>query len=430
MLDPARDPVAPAVREGEVNMNPRALLHLARRAAIARQIALPLALLAVFATTAQGQVVVPSDGSDGSFSPVANTVVDLSLAPTGVWDEPGNGNGVYDPDKWAVVFKFSDVNIPSGVTVSFTNHPSGAPVVWLVQNTATINGTVNLNGTGDSRTGLISPAPPGGFRGGAGVIAQTPASGGFGPGGGIYYEGGGSYGTGSGAPTYGNEQILPLIGGSGGAGGDYFGNTRDSSSGGGAILVAAGGTATLNGTITANAGPTRDTGGGSGGGVRVICNELAGDTGGRISAVGSSGGGAGRIRVEANTVSFEGTYQPAPSVAEPAAPPQIWPAATAPTIRITEVGGVAAPADPHSAFEFPNQDVTLASQTAIPVRIAAQNMPTDWVVVLRVTPRNGQDFTANATLVSGNQTSSVWEAQINAPVGFSALQVRAYKPQP
>jgi len=66
----------------------------------------------------------------------------------------------------------------------------------------------------------------------------------------------------------------------------------------------------------------------------------------------------------------------------------------------------------------------------VSVRIAAQNMPTDWTVVLRVVPRVGQDFRTNAALVSGDASSSVWEAQINAPVGFAALQVRASKPQP
>src|SRR5687768_18467177 len=61
-------------------------------------------------------------------------VVDLSQASTGAWDQPGQtpGKGVYDPVKWAVVFKYDSVSIAEGSTVRFLNHPSCAPVVWIV----------------------------------------------------------------------------------------------------------------------------------------------------------------------------------------------------------------------------------------------------------------------------------------------------------
>lgn len=407
-------------------MNPRSFSLSTWKAA-----AILAALVLFVPVTALGQLTIPSDGSDGAFNPTANITVDLSQAVTGSWDQPGTGAGVYDPAKWAVVFKYSEVNIPSGVTVSFANHPSGAPVVWLVQNNVTISGAVNLNGENASpHQGIPSRAGPGGFRGGSGPISQTAASGGYGPGGGAYYEGAGSYGTGSSAPTYGNVQIVPLIGGSGGSGGDYFGNTRDSGAGGGAILIAASGTVTANGSVNANGGATNDTGGPSGGAVRIIASTFAGNNNGVLSAVGSSNGGAGRIRIEANAVTFTGASQPVASIAVPASPPLIWPPDTAPTIRITKVGEVDAPADPSASFDFPNQDVTLSTITPVSVRIEAQNMPTDWTVVLRVVPRVGQDFRTNAALVSGDASSSVWEAQINAPVGFAALQVRASKPQP
>ncbi len=407
-------------------MNPRSFSLSTWKAA-----ALIAALVLIVPVTALGQLTIPSDGSDGAFNPTANITVDLSQAVTGSWDQPGTGAGVYDPAKWAVVFKYSEVNIPSGVTVSFANHPSGAPVVWLVQNNVTIAGTVNLNGENASpHQGVPATPGPGGFRGGAGQISQTAASGGFGPGGGSYFEGAASYGTGTAAPTYGNVQIVPLIGGSGGAGGEQWGGTRDSGAGGGAILIAASGTVTANGTVAANGGSTNDTGGPSGGAVRIIASTFAGSNNGVLSAVGNSNGGAGRIRIEANSVTFTGASQPVASVAVPASPPLIWPPDTAPTIRITKVGDVDAPADPSASFDFPNQDVTLATTTPVSVRIAAQNMPTDWTVVLRVVPRVGQDFRTNAALVSGDASSSVWEAQINAPVGFAALQVRASKPQP
>jgi hypothetical protein len=48
---------------------------------------------------------IPSDGSDGEFHPTESVEVDLSIAQDGHWTDPGNGNGVYDAEQWAVIFK-------------------------------------------------------------------------------------------------------------------------------------------------------------------------------------------------------------------------------------------------------------------------------------------------------------------------------------
>ncbi len=115
------------------------------------------------------------------------------------------------------------VYVASGMTVTFTNHASGAPVVWLVNRGVTIQGTVNLNGAaGIYANASYSAGGPGGFRGGIGRYWYGTGSPGFGPGGGQLTAstgGNGSYkhvGIGGG-PAYGNDRILPLIGGSGGA---------------------------------------------------------------------------------------------------------------------------------------------------------------------------------------------------------------------
>ena len=96
-----------------------------------------------------------SDGSDGAFAPKFDTVIDLSLAATASWDTPSPvpGQGVYDPERWAVVFKYTTIDIPLGVTVSFTNHPSGAPVIWLASGDVTIAGEVNVNGEEGAHSG-------------------------------------------------------------------------------------------------------------------------------------------------------------------------------------------------------------------------------------------------------------------------------------
>ncbi len=146
---------------------------------------------------ALAQLTIPSDGSDGVFAPTADTIVDLSQAVTGHWDDNNTANagkGIYDPDKWAIVFKYSSINIPGvrdtnsnvvGVAITFRNHPSRAPVVWLVRGDVTIDGLLNLNGESKFRgPDALQPGEPGpgGFRGG--VEGPQGLGAGLGPGGG------------------------------------------------------------------------------------------------------------------------------------------------------------------------------------------------------------------------------------------------------
>ena len=188
---------------------------------------LPHFVLTLFASSAllQAQLSIPSDGSDGALNITANTVIDLSQAVTGTWDTNNSANagkGIFDPAKRAIVFKYSSVNINASRTVTFTNHPSRAPVVWLVQGNVTIAGTLSLNGSTPPFNNLLAEPGPGGFRGGANGVPGIGS--GLGVGGGINPSIAGSYAT-----IYGNPSVLPLVGGSGGHGGG---------AGGGAILIA------------------------------------------------------------------------------------------------------------------------------------------------------------------------------------------------
>jgi hypothetical protein len=173
---------------------------------------LPTAVtLLVAALTARAQLSIPSDGSDGELTVTADTVIDLRTAVTGRWDASNAahaGQGIYDPEKWAVVFKYSAVSIQAKVT--FANHPTHAPVVWLVQGDVDIAGEINVSGqTNVSGIEALIPREPGpgGFRGGA-----TGPQGG----GGALGPGFTSRGFGLHASAYGNPQIVPLIGGAGG----------------------------------------------------------------------------------------------------------------------------------------------------------------------------------------------------------------------
>ncbi len=392
---------------------------------------------------ATAQIDVGSDGSDGALTVSQNTVIDLGLAATGDWTTPGTGDGVYDPDKWAVVFKYSSVEITGG-TVSFVNHPKVAPVVWLVQGDVTINGALFLSGqdaTGGNYT--HSEPGPGGFRGGRSrASAQSVNSGGFGPGGGSgdfgSGAGGGSYaeaGQNTSGPTYGNSRILPLIGGSGGGGAS---NSHAGGAGGGAILIAAGENVTISGWIRCDGGVGNWDGGGSGSGgaIRIIADTIAGD--GELRAIGSTGGyngGPGRIRLEANAIDFttSGSSNPAFTSLLPLGPEGavIWPDATEPRVRLATVAGVPIPTDPTPTFSLPSE-ITLAEAGEVEVVVEANNVPLDWNINLRMVRGSGRDTTVTAQQIGGNEVTSTWSATLSSlvPFGFVSLQAHATQPTP
>ena len=379
------------------------------------------------ASASFGVINVHSDGSDGVFNPTASVEVDLSQAVTGTWDQVGNGSGVYDPDKWAVVFKYSSVNIPSGVAVTFKNHPSGAPVVWLVQGNAAIAGTVNLDGKSTYSVGGRMREPgSGGFRGGSKSDTSQPAQqggAGLGPGGGMASGACGSYGSSGGAgsgPTYGNAGVVPLLGGSGGAA--YLNtNAAAGGGGGGGFLLAAGDTIALGGTVRA-CGFAGVVGAGSGGGIRLIADNLLG--GGTLLA---TGGASGRIRVEVNQGDWAFISSPVFAYGPPGAVPQIWPPADGPRVRIVSLGGLAVPGDPRAGVTFPTTDVYLGgSGGAYSLVIQADNVPLTWHVKARATPINGSPATlVDASYVSGDATLSTWQADLTLGQYYTAIQVRA-----
>jgi len=152
-----------------------------------------------------------------------------------------------------------------------------------------------------------------GYAGGA--QALIPILNGWGPGAGTYGKfgaGGGGYG-GAGGTGFGDGPSYPLGGaaygstnapvdpGSGG-GGSWF---APGVAGGGAVRIQATGRVTVNGSISANGMNAPDRGGGgSGGGIYIVCNVFGGNSGAVIRAKGGSGnikevgaGGGGRIAV-------------------------------------------------------------------------------------------------------------------------------------
>lgn len=413
---------------------------------------LSVTALSLSANLALASITIPSDGSDGAFNPVSNVTIDLGQASTASWDAASTqGKGIYDPAKWAVVFKYSSVNIPNGVTVKFQNHPSDAPVVWLVQGNVTVAGSVNLDGANATASGFAENGP-GGFRGGRGGSATVLASPGFGPGGAVPFNSfaglngcGGSYATlgqvggyggggGTPGPIYGNDSNLPLIGGSGGSGG-LGGGAQGAGAGGGAILIASATTIQISGSVTADGGDgityfSNGGGGGSGGAIRLVADTVTGS--GTYTAVGGTHyagrvGGDGRIRIDCNTNNLVSAGTPPAVVANAGSTPKIWPDSSAPSVTAVSVAGQAVPNDPRD-FRVVPADVQLTTTGTVTVVVQTQNVPSNGVVTVRAMPTNGLPSNVNASFTGGNTALATWSAQVTLNGGLYHLQARAVLP--
>jgi hypothetical protein len=360
-----------------------------------------------------------ADGSDGDLIITANTNIDLSRAVTGVWSNNNSlnmGRGIYDSNKWAVVFKYSNVVIAAGATVTFSNHPSRAPVVWLVSGNVTNDGWVKLDGRGADGDLVNLPEPgPGGFRGGARPQSALGTGSGFGPGGG-YIQDHGSYAT---YKPYGNPQILPLIGGSGGGG---WTGGANGAGGGGAILIAAKEAVFVSssGKISANGGEPNGVYSGSGGGIRLIADQIAGS--GRVEA--SSANYPGRIRLEGNSASPSLSLNP-PTVAVPPVPLIIWPADNAPTVRVVSIDGQTAPLDPRANLSAGGDDLRISTTGTNTLVLQTANFPTNGTVDVYIKPRNAQQSILQATFVSGTQNLATWQVRTPLQVSHTVIQARA-----
>jgi hypothetical protein len=365
-----------------------------------------------------------STGADGDLTPTTSTVRQI----------PESG-----------VFNFGVVNIPTGVTVTFTKNSGNTPVTILATGDVTISGTISVNGSNASN---ITPGAggPGGFDGGVGGFINSAGFRGQGPGGGIATSGaggGGGFGyvgnTGSGSGTwscgsgnspgsggsiYGNTSLTPLIGGSGGGGGggtsNYVGGAGGG--GGGALLIASSGTIRVIGAITSNGGSgavysqtttscsstyqTYAGGGGSGGGIRLIANTITGE--GTISAAGGGSsanysdsfiggnGGSGWIRLEGWQITrASNTTPPYTSLSYPTA---LYPA-NIPSLAITQINGINAPVVTFGSFRSPDVTLPLNTTGPVSVTVTAQNVPAGKTVTVKALPESGNNvITATATL--------------------------------
>jgi hypothetical protein len=391
---------------------------------------------------ANAQVNSGSNGSDGAFNPTTNIVINMA-------DHP---NGIY---------QYTSVNIPTNVTVTFIPNANNTPVVWLVQTNCVINGTVDVSAETvpwQFSNPVVQNGGPGGFRGGNG---GTSASSGLGPGGGNtgdLMSAHASFGTTgevwTGAflqepagLTYGNEFLLPLVGGSGGGGKGGQQAPGPGGGGGGAILIAASGLITVNGSIAANGSHGGNcvpfgygdryggSGAGSGGAIRLVASHIAGS--GSITAKGggcyhdyfSSAGsllnsaGAGRVRFDSPDNNFGGNIGGA--FTQGYQPIIIQTNGQGAQLTITSVGGVPVSASPSGQLVTPDAVLSAQQNNPISVVVHCSNIPLNTQITVSVKPVNGAAVSATALNNTGTLASSTATVSITMPRGGGIIYATA-----
>lgn len=387
-----------------------------------------------------------STGVDGPFTPSAN--ITLTIPPSGI-------------------FNFTTITIPAGVTVTFAKNATNTPVIMLASGSVSIAGTIDVRGGAGAAAGTAGNGSvtddgvpgeggPGGFRGGAGGLGGgfggslgVRGGDGVGPGGGNggsltagspQSGGGGSFATvgftstdgnlqssATAGPVYGTSRLLPLVGGSGGGGGGGGSgfNGAGGGGGGGTLLLASSGSINFisgssiladggAGGISLGTGCGGSGGQGSGGAIRLIATTISGTgsvfarqggfnaSGQRCDNLPGGGGGDGRISLEATTILFTGTSTPNYL---PGTPGQVF-APGLPTLTITSVGGVTAPAAPSGSFATPDITLPIGTTSPVTVNLAATNIPVGTVISVTRFLERGAKAAVNSTGLSGADASA------------------------
>ncbi len=326
---------------------------------------------------------------------------------------------------------YTEINVAAGRTLSFKRNALNTPVYLLAQGDVVINGAINVSGLqapGSPPIGGVGG--PGGFDGGKpGFGGDFPPSDGYGPGGG----GGGTTGSGGesaggggygelarGAssnfkgPSYGSPLLIPLLGGSGG-GGDAGTPGAGGGGGGGAILVASNTRIAITGAgrIDSFGGNWRGTShnGGSGGAVRLLAPKVEGSGDIRVGG-GSSGGGAGRIRVDClDKTALTLNFQPL-SLTTVGANMFVSPSVV-PRLDLVNAAGRDIPLGTGNTVQV---QLPFNSDTNRTVTIRAQDFNADVPIRLTFTPDNGPRFVIDTNIVNTAQNPATLVIPVGLPV--------------
>jgi hypothetical protein len=392
-----------------------------------------------------------STGSDGALNYTTSGTYSFDPAALGL--NPTGDN----------IFNFTTINIPAGVTLRLdSGNLRGKPVIWLATGNVTIAGTLDLSGTNAPNLSSLgadwiaqrTPTSPGagGFPGGVGARPGTNSYAGLGPGGGppvtptstactnargnpgSYATAGGSSGGSQPGPTYGNIQLVPLLGGSGGSGGcvppavtatDASGGTGGA--GGGAIRIVSSTSISVTGAINAQGGTGgagRSGGnsgaGGSGGAINLIAPTVTG--GGSLRTFGqgpSVVSGAGYVLINATTNTYTGFATDGIFTARPLLAPPLPTPSTQPSITVTSVNGVNVNQPPKGLFLTP--DVTINATGPVTIAITATGIPVGTVVTFNILSELGADQNISCTPLAGTLASSTATCSASFPTSVSIM---------
>lgn len=401
-----------------------------------------IAVLALLLWGLPGQALAQtfSSGSNGT-----DGALNIAGGQGTITFDPRNFNPQLDQDGDGI-YHFTTITIGLGTTVKLSASilGEGKPLIWLATGAVQIDGVLDLNGSNGhngSDAHIPAVAGAGGYSGGVGndetvaLVAREGNGPGGAPLGGAASAGsfaglgaghlfaGGSATLGVGGSAYGNAFLLPIIGGSGGSGsivssGSNTGRGCGGGAGGGALLIASSVSIDLDGSITANGGlggfnpqggggSTIIGGHGSGGAIRLMAPDLTGS--GSVSALGGVQGSStrtgsnGRVRLEA--FRYNNTLTLAPAFTNVVAPGPVFPPATAPAVRVTQIASTPVPANPTGSTT--NPDVTITSSVDVTIQLTTQNIPVGSILKVTIQPQTGNAVTVDVTVNTLNGTESL-----------------------
>ena len=134
-------------------------------------------------------------------------------------------------------------------------------------------------------------------------------------------------------------------------------------------------------------------------------------------AGGGAGSSVGRIRLEAEIMQRTSATSPGFSFAQPG---DVF-VAGLPSLTITSVAGVAAPAQPTGSA-----DIVLPETTPNPVEVifSTSNVPLGNTISLKVTPATGASTSTLSDALDGTEASGTASANIDLPDGPSILSAQ------
>jgi len=135
----------------------------------------------------------------------------------------------------------------------------------------------------------------------------------------------------------------------------------------------------------------------------------------KFYACDNYGASEGRIRLEAESLTYSGKTYPAYTTGTPG--PVFL--SNVPSLRIASVAGTAVPAVPTGTA-----DVVLPANVANPVTVNFEtaNVPTGNTIVLKVVPASGNPIEVQSPAIAGTTQAGTTSVQVSLPAGPSVLQ--------